>query len=297
MEGMVNQYLEAMVAHNPFGLPLAERVRFTENEQTLELGDGLWNNVTKVGAYKLLAVDRKEGQVGFLGTVEENEVPVALALRLKVDKRKIREIETLVVRDERVAAAIEKMGKPDPLFTQTEASGARLNRGKMTDAIDLYFEAVEQGVATKVPFDSECNRIQNGTKTTNNDALPMPELTWSPFALGCAAQLDTKYFNFVDRVYPRRYAVIDEERQLVFGFFLFQIPGNITSIESPKGKVPVPEDYQHPVFIDVAEVYKLSGGKIRRIEAIQTNIPYGMNSAYFADDWRRGPKKIEGEKK
>jgi len=297
LEGMVNQYLDAMVAHNPFGLPLADRVRFSENEQFLELGDAVWNNVTKIGNYRLYAADPKSGQVGFLGTIEENGTPVGLGLRLKIEKGRIREIETLVIRDAGVGLALEKIGKPDPLFLQTEASGARLNRGKMTDAVDLYFDGVEQGSAAKVPFDTECNRVQNGMQTTNNDALKLPELTWNPFALGCAAQLDTKFFNFVDRIYPRRYAVVDEERQLVFGFFLFQIPGTILSIESTKGKVPVPNDYQSPTFLDVAEVYKLSGGKIRRIDALQTKIPYGMNSAYFGDDWRRPAKKTEADKK
>ena len=40
--GFVNQYLDALIAHNIFGLPLASRVRFTENAQVLDLGDGLW---------------------------------------------------------------------------------------------------------------------------------------------------------------------------------------------------------------------------------------------------------------
>jgi hypothetical protein len=38
LEGFVNQYLDAMVARNPYGLPLASKVKFTENEQTIPLG-------------------------------------------------------------------------------------------------------------------------------------------------------------------------------------------------------------------------------------------------------------------
>lgn len=40
LEGFVNQYLDAPVAHNPFGLPLAARVKFSENDQLLDLGCG-----------------------------------------------------------------------------------------------------------------------------------------------------------------------------------------------------------------------------------------------------------------
>jgi hypothetical protein len=46
LEGFVNQYLEAMVARNPFGLSLAPQVKFTENEQTIPLGEGVWGTAS-----------------------------------------------------------------------------------------------------------------------------------------------------------------------------------------------------------------------------------------------------------
>ena len=96
LESFVDQYLEALVAHNVFGLPLAPKVKFSENDQLLDLGDGMWNVTTSIGNYKIYAADPQSGQVGFLGTVRENDRPVALALRLKVENRKISEIETMV---------------------------------------------------------------------------------------------------------------------------------------------------------------------------------------------------------
>ena len=42
MEGIVDQYLAALVRHDPSGLPLSKGVRFTENTIPLPLGDGLW---------------------------------------------------------------------------------------------------------------------------------------------------------------------------------------------------------------------------------------------------------------
>ncbi len=42
LEGFVNQYLDAMVARNPYGLPLGPKVKFTENEQVISLGEGIW---------------------------------------------------------------------------------------------------------------------------------------------------------------------------------------------------------------------------------------------------------------
>lgn len=42
LKGLVDQYLAALVKHDPTGLPLASNVKFTENTATIELGDGTW---------------------------------------------------------------------------------------------------------------------------------------------------------------------------------------------------------------------------------------------------------------
>ncbi len=42
LEGFVNQYLDALAAHDSSKLPLTENARYTENGQTLKLNDGMW---------------------------------------------------------------------------------------------------------------------------------------------------------------------------------------------------------------------------------------------------------------
>jgi hypothetical protein len=282
LESLINQYLDAMVAHNPFGLPLASKIRFTENEQVLPFGDGIWNNVTALGKYKLYVSDPQDGQAGFLGTLKENDSPVMIAIRLKVENRRIAEIETLVVRDPRAATTLDEMTPPDPAFT---ASGP-VARNVMLAAVNDYDNAIEQGNGDKVPFDSDCNRVQNATQTTNNPKLAIPGLDWNPFALGCKEQLGTKFF--IEAVYPRRPVVIDQERGITFGFFMFQVPGDVTAIDSPgHGKFQVDPSNLSPHFIDAAELFKFREGKIWKIEAIQTNVPYGTRSPFFKDDWRK----------
>ena len=64
LEGFVNQYLDAMVARNPYGLPLAPKVKFTENEQVIPLGEGIWGTASGLGTYKLYVADPQAGQVG-----------------------------------------------------------------------------------------------------------------------------------------------------------------------------------------------------------------------------------------
>src|SRR6476620_1978359 len=50
LEGLVDQYMDALVAHDPSKLSVARGRRNTENGQRLELGDGLWNTATGKGS-------------------------------------------------------------------------------------------------------------------------------------------------------------------------------------------------------------------------------------------------------
>jgi len=47
MTRLVDQYLAAMVKHDPSGLPLARGVRYTENTAEIQVGEGLWVGATE----------------------------------------------------------------------------------------------------------------------------------------------------------------------------------------------------------------------------------------------------------
>ncbi|MGH9592720.1 MAG: hypothetical protein ACRD5L_06490 [Bryobacteraceae bacterium] len=308
------------MAHNPFGLPLAPKVKFSENDQLLDLGDGLWNVTTDLGSYKLYVADPQSQQVGFLGTLRENDRPVGIALRLKIDNRKISEIETLVFRagggpppggrggrggppapntppppppPPTGAAALEAMG-PDPVFLETVPPNQRVSRDELIKTADSYFDALEKGDGKVAAFDPECNRVENGARVTNNNAPGRgspnaPAINTA--ALGCADQISTKAFSYYQTIYPRRFPVVDEERQLVFGFFMHQQPGDLLSIESPgRGTYKFPDNVTQPSFTEVAELFRIKSGKIRKMEALTLNVPYGTPDPFFKDDWRRSAK-------
>jgi hypothetical protein len=282
LEGFVNQYLDALAAHRLAGLAVAPGIRFSENDQWQEFGDGVGKAVTGIGKYKLYAADPQSGQVAFFGTLREKDAPVAFALRLKIENRRIREVETLVVRDGGVGAAVEGLGTPDPQFGEAVPAAARVSRQALISAADSYWNSVEQSNANSVPFDNGCNRIQNGIQTTNNPEFSItPGWSWNPLALGCQDQINSKFFSFIQKIDPRRYPLVDEERQVVFGFFMAQAPGNVTTIDSPgHGKSDLPATVTGRYAIEVAELYKFKGGKIRQVEAIQLRLPYGTKSAF-----------------
>ena len=267
LEGFVNDYLAAMVAHDPKRLPVTPNVKFTEDDVALKLGDALWGTASGLGKYKLYFADPEAGQVGFFGTIQENGTGAALALRLKIENRKISEVETVVVRSARTAMLMDTAGSPDPLLLETVPSADRKPRAELIATTNQYFEAIEQGNGKVAPFDPECNRFENGMKTSGT--------------AGCSNQLDTQVFNYIRKIYPRRFLVVDQERGLVFGFFMFNHPGNILWVNVPgEGKHDMPASAKRPFSVDVAEGFAIRNGKIRKVEALMTALPYGAKSPY-----------------
>ncbi len=175
LEGFVDQYLTALVANDPSHLPVTKTVKFTENGQKLELGDGLWNTMTGKGTYKLSIADPDAGEVAFFGTIREAGLPAILALRLKIANRKISEIETIVARQPSGAESLEKLGSPNPVFLEAIPPAERATRADLIKTANMYFSGIQLNDGKGVyPFTDNCNRIENGMQTTNNPSLTMP---------------------------------------------------------------------------------------------------------------------------
>lgn len=275
LEGFVNQYLDALVAHNAFGMPLARKVKFSENDVVLDLGDGVWNTITGAGTYKLMVSDPQSGQVAVIATMRENSTPIVLAARLKIENRKIAELETLINRGAAAAQSLEE-AKPDAAFTETVPAAQRTSRDALIAAANKYFDSIEKGSADPAAFDKDCARVENGAQATN------------PWAQDCAGQINTKVLSSIQRVYPRRFPVVDEERQLVFGFFTYQQPGDVLSVESPgHGIYKFPDSATQPAFTESAQLFRIKAGRIAKMESFTLGVPYGMPNPFFKDDWRK----------
>ena len=61
LEGIAEQYLDALVAKDPKKLQVASNIKYTENGQRLVLGDGFTNSVSGRGTYKLHVADPTGG--------------------------------------------------------------------------------------------------------------------------------------------------------------------------------------------------------------------------------------------
>ncbi len=304
LEGFVNQYLDAVVAHDPSRLPLAKLVKFTEDGQHLELGDGLWRTATGRGGYKFYIDDPHADQVGFLGTMQEAGQPIILALRLKIDNQKISEIETIIGRGQLAqsgAANLEKMGSPRPAFLRDLPPGEHESRLDLIKTANKYFSAMEQndGKDDYSFFGDDCNRLENGIQTTNNltpmagltasgAPRPAPSPKYDPAAKptmysagwSCKDQFRSGLLHFVTWIHDRRYPVVDEQRGIVFALGFFDHSAGATrTFQTPTGDT-VTAGPTTPFTWEIAEVFKVQRGQLHEIEAVLTQGVYGMCSGW-----------------
>jgi len=316
LENYVDQYMDAMLVNEPSDSLFAGDCMFTENGVRLPLGDeGFWASMVGKGSYKFYIPDTDTQQVAFLGTAREEsqisgeENPVAVALRLKIENGLISEAEQLVIRPESnllnpdappsgpsAAERIEKMGEelgnPHPIFTEILPEADRPTREEMIETANYYFTGMQKNDGEGIgdtgiyPFTDDCDRYENGMRSTNVPLAPdqeMPDpLTSTVYssAWSCNEQFESGLIYFVTRIRDRRFVAVDHERGIVFSFCFFDhSAGKSREFTTPDGREVV-DGPAEPWTWQVAELFKVENGNIRRIEAILQRCPYGMNSGW-----------------
>jgi hypothetical protein len=281
LEAMMDNYMQSLVSHDASILPLAKNVKRTENTIPLAPRDGLWATASDLPTYKLYVSDPQSGQVGFYGFMKENGFPILIATRLKIEKEKITEIEDIVVREGGMPFMPENLVKPRQIFLEALKPEEKMSREEMVRISDLYFDALEQDNGNIAPFYKECNRHENSMKTTNNPELFPPEQGKPQRPTDCIEQINYGSFAYITSIRPRRWTVIDEERGITFGSFMFNHAGTVAYKETAKyGRVEMIPIARRPFSVIVSELFKVMNGKIREVEAIMTGVPYGAKDGW-----------------
>ncbi|MEJ2109288.1 MAG: hypothetical protein P8Z37_05130 [Acidobacteriota bacterium] len=306
LEGFVEQYLDAAIAHDPSLLPLAEDVKFTENGVQLPLPDAHWKIMTGKGKYRLFVTDPDAGQVACIATIREEGrteegVHSQFGIRLRIKNREITEIETLVARPRTPAGppggeatrssygaeGYEKMGEPHPVYLETIPLEERMSREDLIRIANMYFSGMEKNDGQgEYPFTDDCDRLEGGMQTTNvplreGQTRPDPKTaTMYSANWGCKEQFESGLLHFVWRIRDRRFVAVDQERGLVFSFVFFDHAlGEDRTYTHPDGRV-ITSGPMEPNSWQIAELFKIENGLIRRIEALLIPPPYGMNSGW-----------------
>ena len=277
----VDTYLAAVVAHDPSKVKLSPDVKFVENTVPMKPGDGLWKTASALPTtFKIYVPDPVSEQVGFLCVMMENDKPVELALRLKIQNGQITEAEHLLARNlsERSLANLQT---PRPGLLATVPPAERVPREQMLTIGASYYEALVSADANDAPFADDCVRRENGMQTTSNPPPATPG-RGTLGALGCAPQLRTHTFDYIKRIEPRRVWIADPETGLVFGLSQFRHP-----MEEKSLKIVGVPDVDHvdmsafkPFDMPAAHIFKVSGGRMHEIEAMGFTMPYNSKTGW-----------------
>lgn len=291
LENVANQVLDAMVKHDPKGLPLSADLRYTENDQAMEIGDGFWKTAEGRGNYSHFFADPEFGQVAFMGTMREAGAVLLVSMRVRVELGRISEIEAVYYRTggggPSGIADLDTPGyKPEDIWFKSIPAAQRLSRPEMISIADAYFSGLQHNDGKGVngtgtyPFTNDCHRIENGAPTTNvpRRAGEAPDAI-DAFSMDCLSQFKLGYYFVVQSIHHRRYPLVDAERGVVWSHAVFD-QGTVNKGVLSTGKKYTFKGFNRPSSILVTEAFLIENGKIRRVEMVGPSVPYHLNSPW-----------------
>ena len=279
--GTVDAYLAAVVAHDPSKVKLSPDVKFVENTVPMKPGDGLWKTASALPTtFKIYVADPVSEEVGFLCVMKENDKPVELALRLKIQNGQITEAEHLLARN-LMERSLANLQTPRPGLLTTVPPAERVPRDQMLKIGASYYDALVNSDGKAAPFADDCVRRENGMQTTSNPPPATPG-RGTMGAMGCAAQLDTRVMSYIKRIEPRRVEIADQETGLVFGLSQFRHPMEEKSLKivGVPGVESADMSQFKPFDLPAAHIFKVSGGKMHEIEAMGFSMPYNSKTGW-----------------
>jgi hypothetical protein len=283
LENVMDQYLRAVVKHDPKAAPLSTDIKYTENAQTIDVGDGFWKTAQAVGSYRHIFADPDAGQVAMMGTMWEADARLLMSLRLRIELGRITEAEAVLFKPggggPNNIDAVDDQGIADPIWFRTLPADKRLPRQQMISVADAYFSGVQKNDGRGVngtgtyPFTPDCHRIENGSPTTN-----VPN-TAGPFGMDCLSAFKLGYYFVVQNVHSRRYPLVDAERGIVWAHCVFD-QGTVNSGTLSNGQPYTYRGFNRPSSILVTEAFLIDDAKIRRVEMIGPAAVYHINSPW-----------------
>jgi hypothetical protein len=286
LQGLAEQFIAALLAHDPSKVPLAKGVRYSENSVPLPIPDGFWKNATGVRPYRLYIADPEWGTIGFYARMDQNGAPVIVSTRLRIYNHQITEIET-VVTPERVRIAgrddnTDYLGeKPRPEYTQVVPPAQRRTREELMKIVNTYFTGIENNTGDKPPiFSSHCQRLEDGHPTSNVPVTPGKER--GGINMSCAEDLAMGYHRNDNRIRSRRVMAVDLEHQVVMTsvYFDHENDAPIRSYQLKNGKTVTVTDTGTST-LQAHETFSIDREGISQVEAVFTNVTYGTRP-YFS---------------
>lgn len=288
--GIMDSYMNALFKQDLNALPpLAKDIRMTENTGVMDVGEGvLWRTKTEPTEFKIYVADPVSGQVALQTRLRIGGRNALVAIRLKIDRGEIQEVEQLYDR-EIDDAAIPLLATPVKYLTTDVPPAERISRDMLYRVANSYFDALEGDNGEIGAFADECVRHENGYQTVNNPPpggrmMPAPFIPTADTEMGremlkfsmltCAEQINTKTFAHMKRIRPRRALIIDEQKQIVGTFPLFVHDGTSRTAKpgDPPGMI---------LNLVTMETFGIRNGLIYHVEAAPfVTLPYGLGNGW-----------------
>jgi hypothetical protein len=243
---LLDQYLAAVVKHDPKAAPLIVGFRQTENALNVAPGNGVWKTVTALGKMHRRYLDPVSGQAGYYGLINEGDRVAVATLRLRVQNRRLTEAEWYIARENDPGLnGARQPGRPpanlhnpdyliaNPPPERVVPPAQRLSRDELIAVANSYFDAITSHDSSVALTHPGCGRAENGSPAPAGKFLPAaPRAGAAPAAPGgnpnndCVSGLAN--FN-LSMVVARRIPLADEEAQMVLGLAVFvRRPGSPT---------------------------------------------------------------------
>jgi len=251
LRATLDQYLAAVIKHDPKAAPLVVGFRQTENAINVPLGNGVWKTVTGLGKMQRRYLDEASGQAGYYGLIEEGGTVALATVRLRVVNRKLTEAEWYLVRENDPGLnGARQPGRPpanlfnpdyliaNPPIDRVVPKAQRLSRDELVAVVNSYFDAITSHDGSVALTHPGCARAENGSPAPAGKFLPPAPRAAAPGAPAppappanapsndCVSGLAN--FN-LSMVVARRIPLVDEEAQMVLGMAVFiRRPGSPT---------------------------------------------------------------------
>jgi hypothetical protein len=185
LKTMLDQYLNAVLKHDPAGLPLVVGFRQTENAINVRPPNGVWKSVTALGKVQRRYFDPVTGQAGFFGLVDEGSEQAIVTLRLRIENRKMTEAEWYLARpgDPGLNGPRQPGGRPannfnaeyltaNPPPDRVVPKAQRSTREELLAIVNSYFDAITSHDGGVALTHQGCGRVENGSPTPGGSFLP-----------------------------------------------------------------------------------------------------------------------------
>ncbi len=260
LEKTLDQYLNAVLKHDPRAAPLDASFRYTEDAIVTKPGEGIWKTATALGKIQRRYLDAGNESAAYFGHIEEGDSVGIATLRIRVVNRKITEAELVIGRQGNGILSVDGLtAHPPPLGPV--AKSARSTREEMVAAANSYFDGLQNHDGSHVLEQKGCVRIENGVTTAGHPAdapgapVPAPVKGGPPIADDCATNMEG-FKATIAAVDHRRFPVIDEQAGVVLGMVVFNRP---PGAKRPDG-TPFPRNL-------LTEIFAVENNRIRGIYA------------------------------